>query len=101
MTQAVVEIVTFKTVEGADEAAFVQAAEAASVFLKSCRGFVRRSLTKGDDGTWIDHIEWRSLAEAKDAAALVLEQESLRPFMAAIDPDSAEMRHDPLLLQAD
>ena len=59
-----VELVTFKLNEGADEAAFLQAADAVMADIRQLPGYVRRELLKGDDGQWIDVVHWRSRADA-------------------------------------
>ncbi len=75
---------------------FLDAAETASQFLKSCDGFVRRHLSKGNDGVWFDHVEWRDFSAANAASETFSRQISLAPFMQAIDTASAAMRHNKL-----
>lgn len=101
MTQHVIEAVTFKLLPTVSDAEFLKAAEAASTFLKSCEGFVRRHLSKGDDGMWLDHVEWTSLATAKAASEAFFNHAPLKPFMQAIDMASANMSHNTLLLAAE
>jgi len=101
MTQHVIEAVTFKLLPTVSDAEFLKAAEAASTFLKFCDGFVRRHLSKGEDGVWLDHVEWRSLSTAKAASAAFLDHAPLKPFMQAIDMASATMSHNTLLMAAE
>ena len=101
MDQPVIEVVAFKLVDGVSDAEFLKSAEAATAFVRGCGGFVRRTLSKSVDGTWLEHVEWRSMDEAKAAAAAFPAQESLKPFMASIDMSTLEMRHDAVMLQAD
>lgn len=93
-----IEIVTFRLAGGVDEGAFLGHAEVANRFLGTCAGFVARRLSKGDDGGWVEHVEWESLAEAEEASRKFMEEEALKPFMAAIDPATVVMRHAELKL---
>ncbi len=100
MITRTIELVTFKLAEGADEAAFLNHAETANRFLGTCQGFVSRRLSKCEDGDWVEHVEWESLAAAEEAARKFMEEDSLKPMLAAIDPASVTMRHNTLKLAA-
>ena len=91
----VAEIVTFRLAAATPEAAFLDAARATGPLLATVPGFVSRRLSRGADGTWTDHVEWASRAEA--AARAVTSDPAAGPFLAAIDPDSIVMRHASLL----
>jgi len=99
MTQCIAEIVRFKTISGTDESTFLNAAQEASAFLQTCPGFIRRCLSKSDDGEWLDHVEWRSLSDAENAAQLFPSQAGLLAFMTAIDAETIEFRHAPILVK--
>jgi len=101
MTQHVIEAVTFKLLPTVSDAEFLKAAETASTFLKSCEGFVRRQMSKGDDGVWLDHVEWRSLSTAKAASESFFNHAPLMPFMQAIDMASVTMSHNILHMAAE
>lgn len=96
MKTNVVEVVQFRLVPTVSEADFLLMAETASDYLKSCSGFVRRHLSKGDDGVWIDYVEWSNLSAAKAAAETFCQQPSLNGFMQAIDMASVAMRQNEL-----
>ncbi len=100
MSETIIETVTFKLAPGADEAAFIKASDDVNAFLGTCDGFIARRLSKNADGVWLDHVEWRNLADAKAAAETLPAQQQLAPFMAAIDMSSAKMRHDALMARA-
>ena len=87
------EIVTFRLIEGADEAEFITAAEGMMSFLQSTGAFESRTLSKDADGLWTDHLRWTSRDAAKTAATEMMQQPEAGPFMALIDPDSVTMRH--------
>lgn len=94
MTKTVIESVTFKLVDNMSGDRFLDCVQPTNDFLKSAPGFVRRCLSVGEDGTWIDHIEWTSLEQAMAASQRLMEFDKAQPFMAAIAPDSVITRHD-------
>lgn len=98
-TGPVAEVVEFRLVEGADEAAFVEAAIAMEPFLKEAGGMIKRTLSKADDGTWTDHIIWASMDQAQSAAAAIMKRPEAGPFMSMINPEGMEMRHDAVMLE--
>lgn len=94
MTETVIETVTFKLADAVSADRFLEYAQPTNEFLKSAPGFVRRSLSVGDDGVWTDHIQWASREQAMAAAEQLMKFEAAAPFMAAIVEDSVVMRHD-------
>jgi len=98
MTQHVMETVTFRLTEGASPDAFLDAAKAASDYAEGRPGFVWRRLSKGEDGIWIDQIEWDSIDHAQAAAAGIGEAPGIGPFMAAIDISTVSMSHTEIAL---
>jgi hypothetical protein len=56
MTKHTIETVTFKLNKGVTREAFIEAAQAISVFASKRDGFVSRRLSCNDDGLWIVHI---------------------------------------------
>lgn len=91
-----IETVLFKLVPDADPEAFRSASDAVTTFVGKCPGFIARRLSHTEDGTWIEHIEWASLAEAQSAAAAIGKEESLAGFMTAIDGPSVQLFHSTL-----
>jgi hypothetical protein len=98
MSKNVIEIVIFKLAPDSSEADFLKAVETTNVFLSKQPGFLARRLSRGDDGSYIDHVEWASLAEAKAAAEGSMNQPQLMPFLNMIDPASMTMLHNALLV---
>lgn len=94
----VAEIVTFRLADGTDEAAFRNAADAMTPFLDNTGAVIARTLSKGQDGMWTDHITWTSLSAAKAAAEAMMQNPAAGPFMSMIDPESAVMRHEHISL---
>lgn len=95
------EIVSFNLVRGTDEAAFLAAAQGTEAPLRAQRGFVRRTLTRADDGRWTDHVAWSSMATALSGADAMMADPAFGPFMAMIDGATVTMRHDQIRWQMD
>ena len=91
MSEHVIETVTFRLADGLSETDFLKSAEAASSFLKSCPGFVSRRLSAGEDGVWLDLVEWTSADAAKTAIAKAAKTPGLAAFLASAAPGSEEM----------
>ena len=95
----VTEIVTFRTKAGADPAAIAEAAAQTTEWVARQPGFVARTLSLAEDGTWTDHVLWRSLEAAKAAATGFMTDPSTAAFVALIDGPSASMTHAQVLLR--
>ena len=96
MSKHVIETVTFKLKSGISRDEFAEAARAMNGFVTAQPGFISRRLSCGDDGAWIEHIEWMDMASAKAAADAIGTVESNMPFLAAIDEASVGMHHTEL-----
>jgi hypothetical protein len=97
MTGPVVEIVSFKLGAGVTEEAFLKAGKAAEDFMKSRNGFVSRRLSRREDGSYVDHVTWASMEDAKQAMDASMKEASLAPFMQAIDLTSMTIEHQALV----
>lgn len=89
---SVIETVVFTLREGVSKAQFLDAVAASTAFVRAQPGFVHRRLST-NDATWIDTLEWTSLAEAQAAAETLMATPSVQPFLACIDPSSIAMHH--------
>lgn len=96
MNTHTIETVTFKLASGVSRVDFLNTVPVSTDFIKSRTGFISRRLSCSDDGTWVEHIEWASLEDAKSAAEALMQNQSLIPFMQCIDGPSAIMRHSQL-----
>ncbi len=96
MPKHVIETVTFKLNPGFSRDDFAKSATAITDFAKSRPGFIARRLSCGDDGLWIEHIEWATMKDAKDAAAAIASVPALGPCMQAIDVATVSMHHTEL-----
>lgn len=97
----VLEVVTFRLVAGPTHDQFLAAARATEAPLRRQPGFLARRLTLAEDGTWTDLVAWASLPQAQAAATAMMAEPAFQPFMAMIDRDSIQMRHDRILWQMD
>ena len=95
----IAEIVTFQLKAGSDPTAFVYAARAIEPMLRASEDVVSRTLSRGEDGIWTDHIIWTSLAAATTAANAMMSDPIAAPMMQMIDPEHVQMRHAPILYQ--
>lgn len=89
----VIEIVQFRLAEGVSRDDFVASAAATMSALCATEGFIGRTLSEGEDGTWTDHVKWTSPELAQAAMAGSMENEALLPFIMAIDADSMALTH--------
>ncbi len=101
MTNQVIETVEFKLASGISDEDFIKTSPPLSDFLKSCDGFIRRRLSKGEDGCWLEHVEWETLVAAKAASELFMKQETLAPYMQSIDMQSVKMQHQQLVISTE
>ena len=101
MAQHVIESVTFKLNEGVDHSAFLDAAKDMGTWVRAQPGFIRRRLSHAEDGTWIEHIEWKDMDAAKAAAAGIGKEPGNAEFLKAIDGPSVTMMHSNLEVSLD
>jgi hypothetical protein len=99
MSKSVLEVVTFRLAPGASGNTIDAGNAAIATFLRERPGFVARRLAKRPDGSYLDIVEWASLAEAKSAADNIMSAPGVAAFMQAIDPPSIIMEHNDLIAQ--
>jgi hypothetical protein len=97
----VIELVSLRLVPSESDESFVRAAEAATAFLRTCQGFLRRRLARGEDGSWVDYVEWDSMQDALSAARQFNHAPETQAFNAAIEAGSVLMRHLTVYAAAD
>jgi hypothetical protein len=98
MSRHVIELITFKLVEGCSDEEFLRTCEAATVFLRTRKGFVSRRLSRSADGTYMDHVTWKTQLDAKSAMQAAMVDAGLSKFIAAIDPASTTLDHQSVLV---
>jgi hypothetical protein len=94
MTKHVAEIVTFKLADGIKTENFVALMQKTEAFVRAQDGFLHRQLSQGEDGSWTDYVIWRDLATAQKVAQAFMQQDFTPDVMAAIAPETANMRHE-------
>jgi hypothetical protein len=91
---AIVEIVTFKLNAGISDTDFLaKVSEMEQAFLCKEAGFVRRTLSKNEDGSWFDYVEWASLKEASNAMENSMTDQRAAAFIQSIAPASVAVQH--------
>jgi hypothetical protein len=99
MDTKIIETVTFKLAEGADEKSFRESLAATFDFASSCDGFLRRALSRGPEDLWQDMVEWSSKEAAESAGKAFMNDPRNTAFMQSIDPSSVKMRHGELVAE--
>ncbi|MEM7345239.1 MAG: hypothetical protein AAF485_13450 [Chloroflexota bacterium] len=93
MNTPTLEVVTFKLNESVAEDEFMQRARGLESWLQQIDGFIKRELSKNEEGLWIDILHWRSLSEALSAAEQIMAAPEGQAFGSLIDPESINMMH--------
>ncbi|WP_171099472.1 hypothetical protein [Ruegeria sp. HKCCD7255] len=93
----VAEIVTFTLANGTTSEEFVKLSQSTEAFVRAAPGFAHRQLSQGEDGRWTDYVIWTDMKATKDAAAQFPQQDFAPALMAAIDPETMQMRHENVL----
>ena len=94
MSNAVIEVVTFKLNPGVSDADYVAASQMTEDFVRGLPGFVARSLSKGEDGSWMDYVIWSDMTAAREAAATFPQADCTADMMRMIDPATVALRHE-------
>jgi len=94
---AVLELVTFKLLEGTSEQAFLTENENLNHWVKSQPGFEYRALAKTDDGSWTDTVFWQDMASAKAAQENFTKQKSLEGMLKLLDMASVKVEHQNIM----
>jgi hypothetical protein len=90
---AVMEIVTFRLVPGADGPAFLAADyRMQTEFVPHRPGFARRTTARADDGSWATVVLWSTTADAEAAFADLEGDEAGAAFLAFVDRATLERR---------
>lgn len=93
MPTTTVELVTFNTKPGVNSDDISKTNEAMEEFLRQQTGFIYRSLSQDETGTWYDIIYWQSDADAQAAGKNFMQHPAGQALMELIDNNSTMMRH--------
>jgi len=87
------EVVMFRLKPGVSEADFLDANRAVQADLHNSSGYIRRELSRNDDGQWFDLVYWQSLVEAQQALEAFSTWPSTQRMAPMIDDSSITMLH--------
>lgn len=88
-----VELVLLRLQPGADEDAFIRAAQATTSDLRALDGYASRELLRADDGQWVDIVHWSTRNQALAAAEQFPTLPSAQAFGSLMDGESIRMMH--------
>jgi hypothetical protein len=98
----IVEVTTFQLRAGVETKDFEAAARAIQKgFLALQTGFLKRTLTVSQDGTWTDIVYWEDQESAEKAMQMAEQSELVMPFMEKIDFNSVKMNLTTPILSAE
>ncbi|SON54444.1 Cyclic di-GMP phosphodiesterase response regulator RpfG [Hartmannibacter diazotrophicus] len=86
--RSVIELQALKLRDGIEEAEFLAAVNAATEFLKTCPGFIRRRLARGAADEWVDYLEWASSGDAREAARRGRHAAGMKAFLSVVEETS-------------
>lgn len=89
----VIEIAEFNLAEGKTMEDIAATFAATLAFAKDQKGFIARTLSGSEDGRYLDHVEWTSMADAQAAGEAFMADARNVDFMKCIAPEHVSMRH--------
>jgi len=96
MSHHIIETVLFTLEPSVQKEAFIQSIEGSTIFIQSCSGFIARRLSCDEQGQWIEHVEWKSMEDAKNAAKRIVSDHNVQNFMKCIHGPSVTVHHTQL-----
>lgn len=93
MSQPTLEVVLFRAKAGVSDAQVLHSSAQIQRWLENAQGYLKREVSKGDDGQWVDIVHWRSLAEAQQAAQQLMADPAAADLMSFIDPENVTLLH--------
>ena len=100
MKTTTLELVQFRLVSGKNDADLQATQTSIEDFLNEQQGFIYRSLSAKDDGTYIDIVYWESMEDAKNASDALMQDERGLAMIALCDMDSVSMQHMPVISES-
>jgi hypothetical protein len=88
-----VEVVVFKSKQGASEESVRSAAKEMLMTLQSWDGFISRELISVGDGVWIDVVKWQDRGSALAAQRNAKESDSCLLFFSLLEQDGQQIFH--------
>lgn len=88
----IIEIITFRLAEGADEEAFIQADHRVQTeFIPNHPGFMRRTTGRNDEG-WVVVVLWDSLPDAQNSMRQWDDYDVVQHHISFMEPSSLWVR---------
>jgi hypothetical protein len=91
--QPTLEVVLFRAKAGISDEQVLKASSEIQRWLEGAAGYLKREVSKNEEGQWVDIVHWRTLAEAQQAAQQLMADPSAADLMSFIDPESVSMLH--------
>ena len=90
----VIEYVTFKAVDGINQKELADVASAVNTNLfNNYRGFIERTISLQDDGTWVEVVFWENMASAKEGLDKFLLDPLNAQFLSMVNPNSVVLTY--------
>ncbi len=93
----VIEYVTFKQLNTASSAELMQKAVATDAILDEIDGYIKRYISRQDNGTWVEVVFWRDMDAAKIGLDAFLAHPDSKPFLDLIAPDSVVIEYSQVI----
>ncbi len=88
-----IELVVFKTKPSFTKEQVIEAAEALNPIVTKFNGYLGRTLSVAEDGTWSDIVYWTDKESAEFSVKEVMKSETCQTFFAMIDEKSMQFMH--------
>lgn len=88
-----IELVLFKIKGDISDSEIISAARKLNEFVEKQPGFISRTLSKAEDGTWKDLVFWTDLESAQKAGEKVMSEAFVADFMGMIDESTMQFLH--------
>ena len=89
---SVLEIAEYALAPNVSEEAFLATRPAMEDWLRRQPGYQSLRLVR-DGARRMDICEWQDMTSAEAASAALMDEPTMGPFLAALDPDTVSMRH--------
>ena len=90
---------SFRLKPGTDREAFLKASAKTGPFISEAPGFLFRRISEAEDGTWSDHVIWKSRADYDAIDAAFMQDPASADMIALIDPATFARTISSVLLQ--
>ena len=89
----VIEYVTFQSKPSTSAAELTEKAVATDKVLDTIDGYIKRFISRQDNGTWVEVVFWRDIDAAKAGLNIFLDHPDSQVFLELIEPDSVAIEY--------